>query len=219
MANILSSSIGKKVIMSLSGLFLITFLLLHLAINLTAIFSEQAYNAACHFMDTNIFIKIMVPVLAAGFIIHIVYAFVLTIHNMKARPIKYAIANNAKASSWASRNMFALGVIVLGFLAFHLTHFWAKMQLLHFTGGIPAENPWLLVKTTLENPINTAIYLIWFWALWYHLCHGFWSAFQSIGTNNSIWIPRLQNASRLLAGLIVLGFSVVVLWFVFGLSA
>ncbi len=218
MANIFSSSIGKKLVMSISGLFLMVFLLVHLGINIAAVVSEEAYNVACHFMDTNILIQIMVPVLALGVFIHIIYATILTLHNMGARPVKYAVGNNAKASSWASRNMFVLGIIVLGLLAIHLSHFWAKMQLPHFIGAQGTENPWLLVKTTLENPVWAVVYIVWFWALWFHLCHGFWSALQTIGTNNQKWIPRLQVIARIYATLVAVGFTFIVLWFVLGFA-
>jgi succinate dehydrogenase / fumarate reductase cytochrome b subunit len=213
MANIFSSSIGKKLIMSLSGFFLMVFLLLHLSINFAAVISEEAYNTACHFMDTNIFIQIMVPILALGFIIHIIYALYLTWSNRKARPVKYAVGSNTKASSWASRNMFVLGLIVLGFLAIHLSHFWAKMQLQHFVGGVATENPYLEVKATLSNPLWAAVYVVWVWALWFHLCHGFWSALQTIGFNNQRWIPRLQIVARVFATLVALGFSFIALFF------
>jgi len=218
MANIFSSSIGKKLVMSLSGLFLMVFLLMHLSINFAAIASKEAYNVACHFMDTNIFIQIMVPVLVLGFFIHIVYAAVLTLHNMGARPTKYAVSNNAKASSWASRNMFVLGLIVLGFVAIHLSHFWAKMQMQHFIGGEATDNPYLLVKTTLENPLWTAVYIVWFWALWFHLTHGFWSALQTIGFSNQKWIPRLKLAALAYATLVAIGFTFIALWFVLGFA-
>jgi succinate dehydrogenase / fumarate reductase cytochrome b subunit len=213
MGNIFASSIGKKLIMSLSGFFLMVFLTLHLCINSAAVFSEQAYNTACDFMNTNIFIQIMVPILALGFIIHILFAAWLTLNNQKARPVKYAVNNTPKTSSWASRNMFVLGLIVVGFLAVHLSHFWAKMQLPHFMGEHAVANPYLLVKETLSHPLWAAIYLVWFWALWFHLCHGFWSAFQTIGVNNSTWIPRLQCIAKIFATLVALGFSAVVLWF------
>jgi succinate dehydrogenase / fumarate reductase cytochrome b subunit len=204
--------------MSISGLFLMVFLLLHLSINCAAVVSEEAYNAACHFMDTNIFIKFMVPVLALGFFFHIVFAAVLTLHNMGARPAKYAVSNKAKASSWASRNMFVLGLIVLGFAAVHLSHFWAEMQLQHFIGGEAHKNPYMLVKTTLENPLWAAVYIVWFWALWFHLTHGFWSAFQTIGLNNQKWIPRLQIASTAFATLVAVGYTFIALWFVLGFA-
>ena len=125
---LLKSSIGRKLIMSLSGLFLMLFLLMHMCMNLTSIISAEVYNAVCDFMGTNPFIQVMVPVLAAGFVVHIIYATILTLQNMKARGTdKYASSNKTDVK-WASKNMFVLGLIVLGFLGLHLTHFWVKMQ-------------------------------------------------------------------------------------------
>jgi succinate dehydrogenase / fumarate reductase cytochrome b subunit len=212
------SSIGKKLIMSISGLFLMVFLLLHLGINLTAIFSESAYNAACEFMNTNILIQLMVPVLALGFVVHICLAIYLSWCNLWARPVGYAVSSKTKATSWAAQNMLVLGFIVIGLLAVHLSHFWAKMQLQEFMGGHTAENPYLLVKATFENPVWALIYLAWIAAIWFHLTHGFWSALQTIGFNNKTWLKRLQVAATAFATLVALGFAAVVLWFLFGFA-
>jgi succinate dehydrogenase / fumarate reductase cytochrome b subunit len=204
--------------MSVSGLFLIVFLLLHLGINLSAIASEQAYNAACEFMDTNLLIQIMVPVLALGFIVHILMALWITLSNLRARPVGYAAGSNTKASSWASRNMFVLGIIVLGLLAVHLSHFWAEMQFAHLMTGKSHESPYMLVRTTFENPVWAVVYLVWIVALWFHLSHGFWSAFQTVGVNNNRWLPRLQCIAKIFATVVALGFAVVVLWFALGFA-
>jgi len=135
MGNILTSSIGKKLIMSLTGLFLIFFLLIHLLANSAYLFGPEAFDTVIEFMGSP-FIVVMVPMLAAGFVVHIAYAVYLTLYNMRARGSeRYEVTNRAKTDSWASRNMFVLGIIIGGFLAFHLTHFWAKMQLAEFIGG------------------------------------------------------------------------------------
>lgn len=212
------SSVVKKLVMSISGLFLMVFLVVHLAANFTAVFSAHTYNAVCAFMDTNPFIQIMVPVLALGFVIHIFMAGWITLVNLMARPVGYAGGSRSKASSWAAGNMFVLGLVVLGLLGVHLSHFWAKMQLPHFLGQPSAENPYLLVKTTLESPLWAAVYLVWIAALWFHLSHGFWSAFQSIGANNGKWLPRLRVAALTFATIVCAGFAFVVLWFAFGLA-
>ena len=134
MANIFTSSIGKKLIMSVTGLFLIIFLLLHATINGLSLISTDAFRAGCDFMALPI-ITVMVPILAAGFIIHIIYAIYLSWTNYKARGNnRYAVANKSQADNWAAKNMLVLGIVVLGLLAFHLTHFWADMQLLQFQG-------------------------------------------------------------------------------------
>ena len=213
MANIFTSSIGKKLIMSISGLFLIIFLLLHLTINffsvidsLTGKFGAEdgLFALGCEFMSLPV-VTVMVPVLAFGFVIHILYAFILTLSNIKARGgySRYEVASKAQAESWASKNMLVLGIIVLGILAFHLTHFWADMQLKEWT-GTEAENPYYLLTATFGQWYNVVIYIIWFGALWFHLTHGFWSAFQTIGWDNKVWIKRLQVISYIVATLISL---------------
>lgn len=211
MANIFTSSIGKKLIMSVSGLFLIVFLLLHLTINALSLISEEAFQAGCDFMALPI-VTVMVPVLAAGFIIHIIYGFYLSATNLKARgKERYAVAHKGAADNWASKNMLVLGIIVLGVLGFHLTHFWADMQLLQFQ-GVPHEelaNPNVLMAETFKSPVVVAIYVVWFAALWFHLTHGFWSAFHTIGWNNDIWIKRLKCLSYVFATIIFVGFTVV----------
>ena len=212
------SSITKKLIMSISGLFLIMFLLLHMTINLFSVIdtfkgtygaAEGLFQAGCDFMALPI-VTIMVPVLAAGFLVHIVYAIILTAGNLQARGglHRYAGGSKGKAESWASKNMLVLGIVVLGLVAFHLNHFWAEMQLKEFQGH-HAENPYLLLNTTFQNGWMVVLYVIWFAALGFHLCHGFWSAFQTIGLSNSIWEKRLYFIGKVVVGIIVLGFSAV----------
>ena len=218
MANIFTSSIGKKLIMSISGLFLIIFLLLHLTINFLSVIDslngnfgaeDGLFAMGCEFMSLPI-VTVMVPVLAFGFIIHILYALILTLHNLKARGgySRYAVASKAQTESWAAKNMFVLGIIVLGILVFHLTHFWADMQLKEWS-GVEATDPYLILTATFGHWYNVVIYIIWFGALWFHLTHGFWSAFQTIGWDNKVWIKRLQVISYIFATLIFLGFATV----------
>ena len=212
------SSIAKKLIMSISGLFLIVFLLLHLSINAFSILdtingtygtADGLFAKGCEFMALPI-VTVMVPVLALGFLVHIAYAAILTAGNMKARGgySRYEVASKAKAESWASKNMLVLGVVVLGLIALHLNHFWAKMQLNEFMGE-HAENPYLLLNVTFKNWWMVVIYIVWFVALGFHLCHGFWSAFQTIGLSNKIWEKRLYCLGKIFVGIIVLGFSAV----------
>lgn len=221
---ITKSSIGRKFVMSISGLFLIIFLLLHGSINLLAVYDaikgsgSDLYNQACHFMGTNLLVQIMVPVLALGFIVHIVYAVCLTYQNRKARGNdRYAIFVRAKID-WASKNMFVLGIIVLGLLLFHLDHFWQNMQLQEWMGRESAQGFDLVVKT-FSNPLIAILYIIWFVALWFHLTHGFWSAFQTIGWNNRIWYKRLHIIGIVFATLVVLMFLTVAVYFGFVYTA
>ena len=212
------SSIVKKLIMSISGLFLILFLLLHMTINLFSVIDTftGSYGAAdglfalgCEFMALPI-VTIMVPVLAAGFLVHIVYAMILTAGNIQARGgmSRYASGSKGKAESWASKNMFVLGIIVLGLLAFHLNHFWAEMQLKEFMGE-HATDPYLLLNETFKNWWMVVLYIVWFGALGFHLTHGFWSAFQTVGWSNQIWEKRLTWIGYFFVAVLVLGFAAV----------
>ena len=203
MSNIFSSSIGKKLVMSLSGFFLVIFLLVHVTANTFIFVSPEAFNTACHFMS---YMTPVVPILALGFVIHILYAFILTIKNNKARPVKYKQHVQGQGSSWESRNMFVLGIIVVGVLALHLTDFWAKMQLAEWMGTVSVGNDangnhnyYTLIVSKFTNPIFSAIYIVWIIALWFHLRHGFWSAFQSVGLSNQIWIKRWRCLAKLYA--------------------
>ena len=222
MANFLTSSIGKKFIQSVSGAFLIIFLLLHGTINFFSVidslmgkFGKVApdgmpythgdgwFQLGCDFMSSPV-IDIMVPILALGFIIHILYGCWLSYENViKRGGIKrYEVASKAKNDSWSARNMVVLGIIILGFLCFHLSHFWAKMQLQEFMGG-EAENPYALLLATFGNIWILIAYVIWFVAIWLHLNHGFWSMFQTIGWNNKKWLPRLRVIGIIVSTLIV----------------
>ena len=218
MANILTSSIGKKLIMSISGLFLIVFLLLHVSINLFSVIDlftgsygtpDGLFKAGCDSMSLPI-VTVMVPVLALGFFIHIFYGCYLTWTNLRSRGgyCRYAVSSKAKTDSWASRNMIVLGIIILGFIAFHLTHFWADMQLKEFTGQ-EMSDPYALLDRTFGVWWVAILYLVWFGAIWFHLTHGFWSAFQTVGLNNNIWLKRLKVLSYIVATLFFLGFASV----------
>jgi len=225
---IFNSSIGKKFIQSVSGAFLIIFLLLHATINFFSVIDsiigkfgvaaadEKLFTAGdgifklgCDFMSTP-FISIMVPVLALGFIVHIVYGIWLTIQNMKARgPQKYEVASKAAADSWSAKNMAVLGIVILGFIAFHLTHFWAKMQLPEMFGVGEAENnPYLLLTFTFGKVWVLILYIAWFAALWFHLCHGFWSMFQTVGWNGQTWFKRVKVIGIIFSTIICLMFVV-----------
>lgn len=228
MANVFSYSIGKKLLMSLSGLFLIMFLLVHLLVNsfllLDPVFGTQEgemFNAAVHFMGINPLIKIIEPVLFAGFIIHILYSLVLTIQNMRARGSdKYSSGNKTPDVEWSSKNMLPLGIALFAFLAIHMADFWVKMKITgdplladttfsYFGVETVGYNAYALVHSAFQTPWIVIAYVIGSIALAFHLSHGFWSSFQSIGLSNKIWIPRLQKASVVVAWFIGIGFCVI----------
>jgi len=229
---VFSSSIGKKFIQSISGAFLIVFLLLHATINFFSVidtftgkygsvaFDEKLFSAGdglfklgCDFMSTPV-ISIMVPVLALGFVIHILYGIWLTLSNIQARGgyKRYEVSSKAAVDSWSAKNMCVLGVVILGLIALHLTHFWAKMQLpelLHINVANYQDDPYVLLNATFGHWWLALIYVVWFVALWFHLCHGFWSMFQTIGWSNQIWFKRLKVLGIIVATVICLMFVTV----------
>ena len=222
-----SSSIGKKFIQSISGAFLIIFLLLHGTINFFSVIDtftgkfgiaanddilfskgDGLFKLGCDFMSTPV-IDIMVPILALGFLVHIGYGCWLTWRNMKARGgfKRYEVPSKAAADSWSAKNMFVLGIVILGFLCFHLSHFWAKMQLPEMFGvGTFENNPYCLLVATFGQWWILALYLLWFVAIWLHLIHGFWSMFQTVGWSGQTWMKRLKVIGVVVATLIILMF-------------
>ena len=209
MSNIFSNVIGRKLVMSLSGLFLVLFVIFHATMNLVVIFSPEAYDAICKFLGANWYALAGTAVLAGGFFVHIIYSIILTLSNKKARGSeRYAMTSRPKIVSWASKNMFVLGVIVLGFAGLHLYQFWAKMQLVEIMYGhdwaaagitIDPTMGSVLIKHYFSNPCIVGAYVIWIGALWFHLTHGFWSALHSIGFSNQKWVPRLEFLGKAIA--------------------
>ena len=221
---LLNSSIGKKLIMSISGLFLILFLVFHLCMNIAAVFSGEAYNVICGLLGSNWYALLGTLVLAAGVVVHFVYAIILTLQNRKARGNdRYAINARPKGVEWASQNMLVLGLIVIVGLGLHLVNFWAKMQLpeLMHNMGMQTDAATLAyaangvhhIENTFGNPVYVVLYLIWLGALWFHLTHGFWSSMQSLGWNNKVWINRWKCISNIYSTIVVVCFALVVVVF------
>lgn len=215
---LLNSSIGKKLVMSLSGLFLVLFLLFHLSMNVAAVFSGSAYNTICGLLGSNWYAIAGTLVLALGVVIHFVYAFVLTIQNRKARGNdRYAINARPKGVEWASQNMLVLGIIIILFLVLHFSQFWYKMmfaELAGIHGDINPQDGAQFINFYFQgNIVNTVLYLIGYVALWFHLSHGFWSAIQTIGWNNKIWISRWECISKIVATVICGLFAIITIVF------
>ena len=202
------SSVGRKVVMSVTGLFLIIFLTFHALMNAVAVYSLDAYEAVCEFLGANWYALLGTLVLAAGFVIHIIYAFILTLQNRSARGNdRYAVTARPKSVEWASQNMFVLGLIVLCFLILHLYQFWAKMQLPEIMGE-GADSGYMALKNTFSQVWVLPVYLVGFCAIWFHITHGFWSAFQSIGVNNDKWLCRWKCIGWWWATIVMLIFAV-----------
>ena len=204
--------------MSLTGCALVLFVLFHMAMNLVMLIDAPSYNKICAFLGANWYALVATVALAAMVFIHFVYAFILNLDNYRARgKQRYAVTVKEKGVSWASKNMLVLGIIVILGLGLHLVHFWSKMQLVeimghHASNGIAATNGAALMMITFSKWWNVALYIVWFVALWFHLTHGVWSMFQSVGAANDKWYPRLKLASNVVATLILLGFAAVAIY-------
>jgi succinate dehydrogenase / fumarate reductase, cytochrome b subunit len=191
----LSSSIGRKFLMSATGLFLITFLIVHVSIN-SCIFANDGgltFNAAAHFMATNPVIRVVEIGLFLGLMLHIFQALILTLQNRKARPIAYAQVNGSANSSWYSRSMGILGSLLLLFLVVHLAHFWVGTKIAVFSGKADEHNTFNEMKMVFKNWYVVVVYLIGVISLLYHLLHGFQSAFQSLGLNHKKYTPFIKK--------------------------
>lgn len=207
-----TSSIGRKIVMSLTGLFLITFLIVHLAVNLLTLVSADAFNEASHFMATNPLIQVMQYVLALGFILHIGQGIVLQMKNKQARPQGYAMNKPGTNSTWSSRSMILTGLLILLFLILHLKDYFWVMKFGEMPDG---QTDYDLVTGLFKNQIYTLIYVASFVLLGFHLDHGFQSAFQSAGVNHRKYTPMIKNAGRIFSVLIAVGFSLIALYFSF----
>lgn len=205
--------------MSVSGLFLVLFLLFHMSMNLAAVFSTEAYNAICEFLGANWYALAGTLILAAGVVVHLVYATVLTLHNRSSRGSqRYAMTAEPEGITWASRNMYVLGIIIVLGLLLHLYNFWYNMQFAeiignHELGPFPPADGAAYIAALFSSPVYCIIYLVWFAAIWFHLTHGFWSAFHTIGWDNQTWLPRLKRIANVVATIVFLCFALVVIVF------
>lgn len=191
--NFLQSSLGKKIIMSITGLFLISFLIIHAIINSLIFFNDGGviFNEGSEFMAHNPIVRIIEIVLFAGIILHSIQALILTFQNNKARPVKYVVNNGKANSRWYSRSMGLLGTLLLLFLVIHLKDFWVVSRLTdEITSG--RETMYGEMLEVFENPFAVGIYLLGVISLGYHLLHGFQSAFQSLGINHPKYTPVIK---------------------------
>ena len=213
-----NSSIGRKVVMSVTGIALILFLTFHMSMNVVALISGDAYNMICELLGANWYAIVATLGLAALAVAHIVYAFTLTIQNRRARGAsRYDVTARHAKVEWASQNMLALGIVVVLGQLLHLFNFWYNMMFAELFGiadplGDPA-NGYGYIQETFSNPVYVVLYIVWLVALWFHLSHGFWSALQTMGWSGKVWFCRWRMIGIVYSTLLVLGFIVVVLFF------
>ena len=215
-----NSSIGRKVVMSVTGLALVLFLTFHACMNVVALFSAEAYNQICELLGSNWYALAATAGLGALVVIHIIYAFILTIQNRKARGNnRYDKTDTPEKVEWASQNMFALGVIIVLGLALHLFNFWYNMMFAELAGttsqiASPTDGfEWIVY--TFSNPIFVVLYVIWICAIWFHLTHGIWSSVQTLGWSGHVWFNRWKCISQVWATIVMAMFLIVALAFAF----
>ncbi len=215
----LISSIGRKFVMSVTGLFLISFLIIHCAVNGMIFFNDsgRTFNLAAHFMGSNLIVRTIEIVLFAGIILHIIQAYLLAIDNKRARPVGYAVNRPGMNSKWYSRSMTLLGTLILLFLVIHISNFWVQSRF----GGIgniqPLPEVTIGTKTvhnqysdmiaTFQSPLLLVVYLLGVISLCWHLVHGFQSSFQTLGLNHKKYTPFIKNFGVVFSVLICLVFA------------
>ncbi|MFQ7113237.1 succinate dehydrogenase/fumarate reductase cytochrome b subunit [Hallella bergensis] len=219
---LINSPIGRKVVMSLTGICLILFLTFHCCMNVVAFFSGDAYNMICEFLGSNWYAVAGTLGLAALAVVHIVYAFILTIQNRRARGNeRYDVSASHETVSWASQNMLVLGLIILVGLVLHLYNFWGHMMFAELAHIQVAHDPadgfaWIL--ETFSNPVYSVLYLVWIVALWFHLSHGFWSSLHTLGISGKIWFKRWQIIGIVYVTILMGVFAFLVLAFWLGFA-
>ena len=214
---LINSSIGRKVVMSVTGIALVLFLTFHASMNVVALISEEGYNLICEMLGANWYAVAATIGLAGLVVLHFIYAFWLTIQNQKARGNnKYAVRDKPEKVEWASQNMLVLGIIIILGMGLHLYNFWWHMMAAELIEGEWAENAatgvyW--IRQTFSCPVYSGLYLVWLVALWFHLTHGIWSALQTMGWSGKVWFQRWRCIGNIYATLVVLMFAAVVVVF------
>jgi succinate dehydrogenase / fumarate reductase, cytochrome b subunit len=220
-SEIFTSSVGKKLVMAITGLFLITFLVIHVGLNICVFANDngEMFNLAAHFMGSHWLIRAMEWVLFGGFLVHIIQGFVLEFQNRSRRKQKYAIDLGNRGSKWYSRSMGLLGTLLLLFLIMHIAHFWVPSRI---TGleEVPGENYHNLfakMVDVFQNPIVVVLYVLGCISLAYHLMQGFQSAFRTLGVHNNRYIALLKGFGNGFAIIISILFASMPIAFYFGL--
>lgn len=222
-----TTSVGRKILMALSGLFLMVFLLQHCAINVLSVIAPDMFNSVSHFMGTNPIIQYLIqPILAFGVFFHLIMGMYLELQNRSARPIKYAVNKPATNSNWMSRNMIITGLMVLLFLALHFYDFWLpELNTKFIVGdmtGLNAAGDFRYMEELTHKFTNIGrvlLYVLSFIFLSLHLLHGFQSAFQSVGFNHNKFTPTIKKLGNLYAVIIPAVFIFIALFHYFNQHA
>ena len=208
----LSTSVGRKVLMALSALFLIIFLLTHFTINFISVFSADLFNEASEFMGTNPVIQfVFQPILFAGVIFHFVMGFILEIKNKASRGTSYAMSSPNANSSFFSRTMIYSGGTILAFLVLHMIDFFVPSVTAHYITHEHLDS-YAMVTEKFDSLVYVIIYIIAFILLAFHLLHGFQSAFQSLGLRHPKYLSAIRTVGNAYAIAIPAGFAFIAVY-------
>ena len=203
-----TSAVGRKIVMALTGLFLISFLIVHVGLNACIFYdlpffdstdNGSMFNRAAHFMGNSLVIRIMEIGLFAGIILHMVQGYIVEAKNRTRRATGYKVALGSRGSTWYSRSMALLGTLILLFLIMHVAHFWVPSRVTHDlepalyrNGAVETHNLFLRMYEVFQEPLIVALYLAGVISLAFHLFHGFHSAFRSLGVHNKKYLNMLK---------------------------
>lgn len=205
-----TSSIGKKIIMGITGFFLILFLIVHSTVNGMIFFNDhgETFNFYAHFLSHNWLMRLAEVGLFVGLILHVIQGLMLWAQNNSKRPVKYAIPPGSATSPWYKRSMGILGSLLLIFLVVHLSHFWIGSKAsLYVTGE--EHNLFEEMKEVFSNKWLVLIYEFGVIALFWHLYHGFSSAFQTLGINSPKYNPMIRTLGTAYSVLVCLAFAMM----------
>jgi succinate dehydrogenase / fumarate reductase cytochrome b subunit len=209
--------VARKLVVSLTGLFLIVFLVVHLGVNLTLFVGPDTYNAAAHWMATQPAILAMRPVLALGVLLHLAVSVWLWAGNLKTRPQGYSVVDPAGGSTWAARNMIVLGAVVLLFLLVHISTFSLRLTFgsppLTQLHGVEVKDAYALVTAGFGVAWYSALYVVAIAFLGLHLSHGFQSALQTLGLSDARWRRRWTLLGNAYAVIVAVGFASLPVFF------
>ena len=213
------STLGKKIFMGFSGLMLCGFIVVHLIGNLTLLLPDKdPFNKYAHFLTSDLgnIIYVAEFFLASIFLIHFVYAIIVTLENWRARPQSYKVVTDAKHTSkksWGSKTMIWTGLVIIVFLVWHLLHFKFGEMIMYTTAdGRVIRDLYVVVYQFFGNIINVILYILVMALMGFHLSHGFWSAFQSLGLNGKRFTPFIYGLATLFALVMAAGFIVLPIW-------
>ncbi len=211
-----TSSIGKKFTMGLTGLFLVTFLIVHAGVNACIFVSEETFNTAAHFMSHNWVVRVLEIGLFAGIFLHIIQGLMLWRQNSVARPVGYSVSAANENSKWYSRSMGLLGTLLLFFLIIHISKFWTDTKAALYLHGDAEHNLYQSMKAEFSKWWIVVIYELGVVSLFWHLLHGFQSAFQTIGVNHKRYTPIVKNIGAVYSVIICILFALMPLAFFLG---